>query len=154
MIIEESGRVIAVDGDQAWVVTERQSACGSCAANKGCGTGIMSRAFSSGRQIRIKVSNAVGAAVGDEVVLGIDDRMVLRSSILMYLLPLLALLFGAFLGKFIDETVRLFNADYLSAGVGIAAMLLVFIWLHRHPRLLVAEGDCQPRILRRGRAIV
>lgn len=153
MIIEESGRVIAIDGDHAWVVTERQSACGSCAANKGCGTGIMSRAFSTGRQIKIRVRNAVDAAVGDEVVLGIDDRMVLRSSILMYLLPLLALLFGAFLGKVIDDAMQIFAADYLSAIVGIIAMLLVFAWLRRQPRLLMAGGDCQPRILRRGRAI-
>ena len=86
-------------------------------------------------------------------VLGIDDRMVLRSSILMYLFPLLALLFGAFLGKVIDDAIRLFEADYLSAGVGIAAMLLVFTWLRRHPRLLMAGGDCQPRILRRGRSV-
>lgn len=154
MIIEESGRVIAIDGDDAWVVTERQSACGSCAASKGCGTGIMSRAFSSGRQIKIRVRNAVDAAVGDEVVLGIDDRMVLRGSFLMYLLPLLALFFGAFLGKLIDDAVLIFEADYLSAGVGIGAMLLVFIWLHRRPRLLMAGDDCQPRILRRGRVIV
>lgn len=153
MIIEESGRVIAVDGEHAWVVTERQTACGNCAANKGCGTGIIARAFSSGRQIRIRVRNVVNAAVGDEVVLGIDDSMVLRGSILMYLLPLLALFIGAFVGKAVNEAVRMFEADYLSAVVGIIAMLLVFVTLHRRPRLLLTAGDCQPHILRRGRAI-
>jgi len=154
MIIEETGRVVALDGDQAWVVTERRSACGSCAANKGCGTGIMSRAFSSGREIRIRVGNAVDAAVGDEVVLGIDDRVLLRSSILMYLLPLLALMLGAFAGNAINDAVRLSDTDYLSAGTGLLAMLFAFGWLHHRPGLLAASGDCQPRILRRGRPAV
>lgn len=154
MIIEEAGRVVALEGDQAWVVTERRSACGSCAANKGCGTGIMARAFSSGRQIKIKVRNAVDAVVGDEVVLGIDDRVLLRSSILMYLFPLLALMLGAFAGDVINDAVRVSDTDYLSAVTGVLAMMFAFGWLHHRPGLLATSGDCQPRILRRGHPAV
>ena len=69
-MIEENGVVAATEGESAWVETSRQSACGSCSATKGCGTGSLSRFF-AGRAHRVRVRNPVGAKVGDEVVVGI-----------------------------------------------------------------------------------
>ena len=42
----ETGRVVAVEANEEalWVETIRQSTCGSCAANKGCGHGLLNRA--------------------------------------------------------------------------------------------------------------
>ena len=42
-MLTETGRVVAVDADGVWVETIRQSTCGSCAAQKGCGHGLMNR---------------------------------------------------------------------------------------------------------------
>jgi len=149
MIIEEAARVVALDGDQAWVTTQRRSACGSCAANKGCGTGIIARSFSTGRTLRIKVVNQVEAVVGDDVILGIDDRVLVRSAVLMYLLPLLALMGGAFLGEVIDNVLLHSDREYLSILTGLLAMVAVLWWLRGYARLLAAMGEFQPRILRR-----
>ena len=153
MIIEETARVVALDGEQAWVTTRRRTACESCAANKGCGTGIMARSFSGGRTLQLKVRNSVDATVGDDVVLGIDDRVLVRSAVLMYLLPLLALMAGAWFGEIITEGFTIDN-EYLSIIAGVLAMLGVLMWLHRHVRLLAATGNYQPRILRRCKTIV
>lgn len=118
MIIEETARVVALDGEQAWVTTRRRTACESCAANKGCGTGIMARSFSGGRTLQLKVRNSVDATVGDDVVLGIDDRVLVRSAVLMYLLPLLALMAGAWFGEIITEGFTIDN-EYLSIIAGV-----------------------------------
>ena len=42
-MLTETGRVVAVDGDRLWVETIRKSTCGSCAAQKGCGHGLLNR---------------------------------------------------------------------------------------------------------------
>jgi len=150
MIIEETARVVAIDGEQAWVVTQRRSACESCSANKGCGAGIMARGLMPGRAtMQIKAANLAGAVVGEDVVLGVDDRILLRSALLMYLLPLLALMTGAFLGEQLNAVFLLVRNEYLSVLGGLSAMIAMLWWLHRHARLLAATGDYQPRILRR-----
>jgi len=150
MIIEESGRVIAVEGSDAWVVTQRKTACGACSANKACGTGLMAKAFSFERQIKIKVANQYDAAVGDEVILGIDDRIVLRSALLMYLMPIIALILGAYAGKTMMQDLWLGGSDIISAVSGLLAMMMVFWYLRRQPHLFIRGADTQPHILRRG----
>ena len=96
-MIEESGTVVALDGDHVWVQTIRQSTCGSCSARKGCGQGALAR-MTDGRSNQVRVRNACGASVGDQVVLGIEESQLLRASLLVYALPLLALLTGALAG--------------------------------------------------------
>lgn len=148
MIIEETARVVALAGDQAWVVTQRRSTCQSCGANKTCGTGIMSKAFSSGKTLKIKASNLANAVVGDEVILGIDDRVLLRSAVMMYLLPLFALMAGAFIGEWLNDSFFLADNEYLSLFGGVVAMIAVFYRLRINNKLLANSGDYQPRILR------
>ncbi len=150
MIIEEAGRVVALEADSVWVVTQRRSTCSSCSANKACGTGILARAFSAERQIKIKVPNSVDARIGDDVILGIDDRVMLRGALLMYLLPLLALLFGAFIAKIIAENLLLDGADLISALSGLSAMVLVFVYLRRYNHMLGSKDHYHPHILRLG----
>jgi sigma-E factor negative regulatory protein RseC len=154
MIIEETARVVALDGDQAWVTTRRRSACESCSANKGCGAGIMARSFSAGRTLQIKALNQVEAVVGEDVVLGIDDRVLVRSAVLMYLLPLLALMAGALLGEWLSEMLIHSGSEYLSVLMGLSAMIAVLWWLRGYARLLAATGDYQPRIMRRCDGVV
>lgn len=96
----ETGRVVAVEADEEalWVETIRQSTCGSCAANKGCGHGLLNR-IADGRTGYIRVlSGAVAArqcAVDDQVRISIPEQVILRGSLLVYLLPLLCMLAGA-----------------------------------------------------------
>jgi sigma-E factor negative regulatory protein RseC len=98
-VIEESARVARVDGDTVEVVTERRSACGSCAAQKGCGTSLLAAWFPQ-RQLRFRVFNAVGARVGDQVVVGLDEAYLQRGALLLYAVPLAGLLLGAVAGEF------------------------------------------------------
>ncbi|MEM1153716.1 MAG: SoxR reducing system RseC family protein [Pseudomonadota bacterium] len=94
----ETGRVVAVDGDAnaLWVETIRQSVCGSCAANKGCGHGLLNR-VSEGRSgyIRVISSSDVSArdcAVDDQVRISVPERLILQGSALLYAVPLLTML--------------------------------------------------------------
>ena len=62
-MIEESGRVVAVEGDFAWIESERSSACSGCAVRKGCGTSAIAKLFGQ-RRVQLQVLNRIHARVG------------------------------------------------------------------------------------------
>ncbi|TBW57858.1 sigma E positive regulator RseC/MucC [Marinobacter halodurans] len=93
-MIEERGTVVAVIDEAAWVQTIRQSTCGNCSARKGCGQGALA-SMSDGRANQVRVRNDLGARVGDQVILGIEESQLLRASLLVYAWPLSVMLLGA-----------------------------------------------------------
>ncbi|WP_336367119.1 SoxR reducing system RseC family protein [Marinobacter sp. C2H3] len=97
-MITEQGLVVAVQGDDVWVQTIRTSACQSCAARSGCGQRSLAR-LSAGRANQVRVANALSAAVGDRVTLGIEESAVLKASAVVYALPLITMLLGTLAGN-------------------------------------------------------
>ena len=53
-MLTETGRVVALEQDSLWVETIRQSTCGSCAVQKGCGHGLINQ-ISDGSRSFIRV---------------------------------------------------------------------------------------------------
>ncbi|HHH36704.1 MAG TPA: Fis family transcriptional regulator [Gammaproteobacteria bacterium] len=99
-MLTEKATVIAIRHDTAVVETRRRSACGGCAVNTSCGTGVIAR-WRGDRPLRMEVGNTVGARVGEEVLLGVEEGVVAKGSLLVYALPLVTLLGGAFLGEWL-----------------------------------------------------
>jgi len=93
-MITETGKVVALKGDRAWVQTIRTSACQSCSARSGCGQRALA-SVSGGRANQILVANTVDARVGDEVVIGVDEQSVLTASLAVYGLPLVLMVLGS-----------------------------------------------------------
>lgn len=86
--MEQTGRVIAVDGKIATVQIKRLSACESChKAESGCAVCSLLSGNSSSHTSRVK--NPIGAAVGDRVLLVADDSMILLYSALVFVLPII-----------------------------------------------------------------
>src|SRR3972149_3643680 len=90
MMIEETGTVVDVQGDIAWVGTQRRSTCERCSVNKGCGSATLAKVLGRRRSIVRAIRN-VDAAVGDQVVLGLQDSALIRGSVAVYGAPLLAM---------------------------------------------------------------
>jgi sigma-E factor negative regulatory protein RseC len=145
-MIEEQARVVRLDGSFAEIAIEKRPACGSCAAKTGCGTSILAAWFPQ-RQLRFRLRNDVGARSGDRVVVGLDEGMLQRSSMLLYAFPLVGLLLGAIAGERVFEFLAL-PAELGAVLIGllglIAALLLV--------RLLTTgartDGDIGVKLLR------
>lgn len=91
--------MLRVHDGVAEVVTQRQSACGHCAARNGCGTSLLATWFPQ-RQLAFRLNNDIQAAAGDTVIIGLDEAFLQRSSLLLYALPLLGLLVGAVAGEY------------------------------------------------------
>lgn len=98
-MIEEQGRVVAVESGAVWVETLRKSTCSSCSANAGCGQGLLDRLGMGGRRGYVRALSDLPLRVGDGVVIGVREDLLVRGSLLVYLVPLLGLLVAAGLAE-------------------------------------------------------
>ena len=139
--------MVRTEGEYAWVETQRRSSCGSCAANKGCGTGALSQVF-AGRVQQMKVRNSVGAREGEHVVLGIEEGTLIKGSLAVYLLPLLAMMAGGLLGQALAPQ-WLIDPEWLSMLLGLGGLVISLWWLRRFNHRASADPRYMAEILRR-----
>lgn len=92
-MIEEQAVVIFKEDDQVSVEIMRTKPCGLCGKTQGCGNSIWGKIFSHKRN-KLSIKNNIGVKVGDRVMLTIEENYLLRSSLLLYGLPLLFLFIG------------------------------------------------------------
>ena len=101
-MITETGKIVAIETDCLWVETVRQSTCGGCALQKGCGHGLLNQ-IGAGRRNYLRVlynnQHASCFTVGDQVDIAIPEKVLIQSALLMYIVPLLGLLAGALLAS-------------------------------------------------------
>ncbi|MCW1936407.1 MULTISPECIES: SoxR reducing system RseC family protein [Pseudomonas] len=112
-MIEEQGRVVALEPGAVWVETLRKSTCSSCSANAACGQGLMDRLGVGRQRGYVRALSQTPLAVGDTVIIGVREDLLVRSSLLVYLLPLLGL----------------FAAALLADGLGLSEPLVIFAGL-------------------------
>lgn len=112
-MITETATVIEVGEDTILVETVQQSTCGACAAQKGCGQGVLAKYLSSSSFFRVQLPEPTQTSsyrVGDTVELGIDELAMVRASLWLYIVPLAGLLMGAYLGNLQSEVMSVFLA--------------------------------------------
>ena len=118
----ERGVVSRVEGETAYVVFKRSSACGKCQA---CG---MLKDMS---EITVDVKNTLRAGPGDRVEIEFSSGNSLRSSLIAYGIPLLFLVIGVFLGYYISNTMQIsMPGDILAALLGLGLTAAAFGILH------------------------
>lgn len=149
-MIEEHAQVVALVNSDVWVETQRRSACGQCSANKGCGTATLSKVLGNKRsQVRTLNPNATQVAVGDEVIIGIEEQALVRGSLAIYTVPLLALFVFGLLGQVLSTQLLMQNQDILPILFGAFGLALGFMWVRRFTRMIANDERYQPVLLRR-----
>lgn len=123
--MEQTVIVIDVQGDDALVRGRRASACGQCAGKSACGTlGSWTDRFSE-----MRVSNSIGAGIGDEVIVRVPDGMVLRAAMRLYGIPMLGFFVMGFLARYIAFRFALDAPELWAAGGAVTGLIAAFIWL-------------------------
>ena len=81
-------------GNDGWalVVTERDDACQNCESAQFC------HSLADCSRMETRVLNRVNAGVGDRVIISLSSRAVIKSGLILYVLPILSLLGGAVSG--------------------------------------------------------
>lgn len=153
--VEGIARVVRIDGGTAWFEPEQTTSCGHCASSAACGAGSAASvsAVGSGTGIgsiarriefrRFALDNANDLHVGDRVVVGVDDRSLLKASLTAYAIPLLTAFVAGGLtqGAYGDDLLTMAAmATGLFGGLLIARIVA---------RILNRRGELSPRFLRR-----
>ncbi|MGF1687716.1 SoxR reducing system RseC family protein [Photobacterium japonica] len=138
--------VVACHSGHIVVSCQQQTSCGSCASQQSCGSGIVSKAL-PGRQHKITIPTQQSVNIGDVVEIGLSERSMIHSALLVYVLPLLCLVVGAALGQwwFVSMVggselgVILTALSCAALGVGIAK---------HYAARLEGDSDYQPSLIR------
>lgn len=145
-MIEETGKVVAVEDGAVWVETIRESACHSCSAKSGCGHSALSKL---GRQtVHMRAGTTQRYQVGEEVIIGVPETVVVTSSVLAYLMPLVVAL------VFAIPVDALTHSDGYTALAGLAGLSLGFVALRVHFKRNQHDERYQPQVLRRARPVI
>jgi sigma-E factor negative regulatory protein RseC len=148
-MIEERAVIISLNNVSSDAITiqtatleiERKTACGICGQTRGCGNSIWGKLFAH-QSSAFKAQNRINAKVGDSVIVGINEKALLKSAMLLYMLPLATMLIGAILAK-------QFNTTELAAMLGaVAGLVIGLLWVKGHTMSSSYFKLQQPVILR------
>lgn len=116
------GTVSKIEGNYVFVTMERQDMCGECHACE---------VISNPKKCEIKCLNNKNCKVGDTVRITLDDSRFLKSVLIMYGIPLIALFIGLLAGYGIANILQ-FNAKELWMVIGAIGMLVIsYLGIHR-----------------------
>ena len=131
-MITEQAVVTRCEGGQIEVKLQRASACGHCELSEGCGTGALGRLLGNrSRPLVIKTRQALKP--GDELLLGLSEAALVRASLTVYGLPLLAMVTAGLVAALLGL------ADTWVALTSIAGFLAGFKLASRFTRSLEAD---------------
>lgn len=143
----EHGMVEHVDDTWAWVKTRRTGACARCGNQSHC------EMIAGSDQMVVKAENRVHAGVGDEVELYLDSKTHFKCIFMIYVLPVIGLMIGAF------SAGGLSNLLGISTKLGmpffsLAGLVLAYLLMRRFAGRLAARNALNPVVRRvRRRAV-
>lgn len=141
MSLVETGVVERASSQTAVVLVERSSSCNQCRSKGAC-------EVLSGKTMRIEIENELGAREGDRVEITVPAVSVLKLSFLVYLVPIAALVAGAYAGNLWAENRELEPTLYAVAG-GVLAMIASFVVVKRFDRTASeVSSEHRPRMSR------
>lgn len=149
-MIEEQVVVTSIDVNGVWVEGVQQSACGSCSAKAGCGKHTMSQL---GRKVSLWLPNDddlgsesqqachknTDLSIGQQVVVGLPEGTILRSTLALYGIPLIFLLAGAIVGHAVFGELGSIVLSVLAMLIGFKAARI---------RAEVNKHNWQPKFIR------
>ncbi len=135
--MREQGLVIQLeDQNMAQVQFRAGSACEKCGACMLGGSGIA----------LIKAQNEVGAGVGDVVEVDIRPSQVIWASFLIFILPLVALILGYFVGSYISIKLNIGSQQNFGILFAVLLLALSFLGLSFYDRILGKKKKFMCRI--------
>lgn len=94
--MEQVGHVVDIKEGKAIVMVKRHDVCGKCG---GCGVAV-----SGSGDNYVEAVNVVNAAIGQNVRVAMKTSHVLKASFVVYIVPIIALLAGIWLGQTLEGT--------------------------------------------------
>ena len=144
-MIEELAVVVKIENHQVWVEAGQNSACGGCLQKASCTTNALGSVI---KKKSVPVDSDMQLKTGDEVMVAIDENLLLRASLVLYLLPLIALITGAGIADWLLADNTLY-ADLWIAGSALLGFLLSLWLINKAQSLLILNYYARPVVVRK-----
>ena len=147
-MITENATVVFVKDNETLIETSRKSSCEQCSASAGCGTSVLSKVM--GKKLsRMNAINEIDAQIGDEVIIGLSEKTLLKTAFMTYMLPLLYLFLFAVLGKVISNQLQINNSEFIIVGFSFFGFYLGLKKLKIFSDTILQNKNYQPVILKK-----
>ncbi len=135
---QELAEVAHIEGDYAFLKTNRNASCGECSSKASCGSVEIFSPVVADPTLKIK--NNTGLQVGDTVQIGLPTSKLIQGTLLVYIFPLASLFIFAAIGKLMSG-----EGASIVAGLGglFVALLVVKNLLAKKP----VSSQFTPQIL-------
>ncbi|MBV2089289.1 MAG: SoxR reducing system RseC family protein [Candidatus Thiodiazotropha sp. (ex. Lucinisca nassula)] len=138
-MIEETAMVVRIDGEYAFVETQRRAACGSCESQGSCSTTVLAGLFKR-RYNHLRVVNTVLAKPGEQVIIGLQEQALVKLSMLAYLLPLISMILAAIAAQYLFGLLNIQSGELPQVIGGLLGLIGGFFLL----RLLAYKNRHDP----------
>ncbi|OIQ86966.1 SoxR reducing system protein RseC [mine drainage metagenome] len=142
-MIEEQALVVGIEQDRVLLEIVRRTPCGLCGQTRGCGISVWGRMLGHRNNV-FQAVNQIDAKIGDQVVVGVEEKALLASSLAVYGVPLLLVLAGAALGTWLASSA---GDAWPLAGAGLG-LFFSFLWVKGHATGRSLDARYRPVILR------
>jgi len=143
-MIEELAVVVKIENHQVWVESGQNSACGGCLQKASCTTNAIGSVL---KKKSVPVDCDIQLKTGDHVMVAIDENLLLRASLLLYLVPLIALFTGAGIADWLLPAHARY-ADLWTAGSAVLSFL-VSLWIINKAQSLLILSYARPIVVRK-----
>ncbi|MCX0501367.1 SoxR-reducing system protein RseC [Erwinia billingiae] len=116
-MMREWATVVSWNNGIATLHSEIKTSCSSCSARKGCGSHMLDKLGPKNAHV-MKVASAQPLAAGQRIELGIAEKSLLSSALLVYMTPLVGLFIVAGLFQALFHTDIAAVSGALLGGVG------------------------------------
>lgn len=145
-MIEEHAVILSTDGDEenqsvATIEVVRQTACALCGQTRGCGNAVWGKLFAH-KTTSFKAQNKINAKTGQSVIVGIDEKALIKSALLLYIVPLVTMFIGAILA------LQLADSDLSAMFGAVVGVLVGYFWVKAHVSGRPYDQSHHPIILR------
>lgn len=123
--LEEIGHVVETINGKAKIRIQRHASCAKCGA---CSMG-------NNLMVELELENTLGARTGQYVVVKLENASLLRAAVWVYILPLVMMILGYWLGENAARWWGAKNIEAFGLLIGFAALFLTFLgikWADRH----------------------
>jgi sigma-E factor negative regulatory protein RseC len=144
-MIEELAVVVKIENYQVWVEGGQNSACGGCLQKASCTTNTLGSTL---KKKSVRVDSDIELKTGDQVMVAIDEAVLLQASLLLYLLPLIALFTGAGVADWLlPDNIR--YADLWIAASALSGFLLCLWLINKAQNLMVLGYYARPVVVKK-----
>ncbi|MBF6647496.1 SoxR reducing system RseC family protein [Methylobacter sp. BlB1] len=144
-MIEELAVVVKTENHQVWVESRQDGACAGCRQKASCSTSAIGSVV--GKKA-VAVDSRINLHVGDEVIVAIDEVWVLKASLLLYLLPLIAMFASAGMTNWLLPDASA-GVELWTAGSALLGLSLSMRLINRLQRRFLLSHCTRPIVLKK-----